>query len=409
MIQTAAPSIADPVAIGTEITVGPVTLRVEQAIVADGTATVANTNAQSDAPPDGLAYVLANVTVRNNGQDMLALSATDFATTATDGVLRRCPSVALPDPPFNVALAPSEIFSGWTGGLVNDVSNVVMIFDPAISAGTRFAGVFALTDGAALPALDTAAVEPSDVGSSIDAPAGLGETVRTELWELTVNDSIGVGTYYDISDYRVGALGAPDADGWGSLGSALGLDLTIRNISGSPQFFSWTALELIDTNGEPWDHLLAMTQPLPPASIELLPGATANGWYGILVQPWATTSLLRFRDSILTDDFRFISLDGTSGSAQQAEAESQSAEAAEPAEPLDIAPGDIVEVGGDPLNLRSDAMTDGDLVMELAPGTQLAITGDVIEADGYRWRQVEVVETGESGFIVEDFITPIGQ
>ena len=406
MIQTAAPSIANPVAIGTETTVGPLTLRVESAIVADGTATVANTSAQSEPPPEGLAYVLANVTVRNDGQDILALSVTDFATTATDGILRRCPSIALPDPPFNVALAPGEMFTGWTGGLVNDVSNVVMVLDPALSIGTRFSGVFALTDGAALPALDTAGAEPTDTGTSIEAPAAIGETVRTELWELTVNDSIGVDTYYNISDYRVGALGAPDADGWGSLGSALGLDLTIRNISGSTQFFSWTALELIDTNGEPWDHLLAMTQPLPPASVELLPGATTNGWYGILVQQWATTNLLRFRDSKLTEDFRYISLDGTSG-ATQSDAGPQNEEPMQPTEPLSVAPGDIVEVGSDPLNLRSDASTDGELVTELAPGTQLAITGDVVEADGYRWRAVEVVDSGESGFIVEDFVVPI--
>ena len=64
MIQT---TIAAPTPLGTDVAAGPLTLRLEEAIVADGTSTVANTNPQSEAPPEGLAYVLARFTVTNTG------------------------------------------------------------------------------------------------------------------------------------------------------------------------------------------------------------------------------------------------------------------------------------------------------------------------------------------------------
>jgi len=406
MTQITAPTLATPVPIGTDVTVGPLTLRVEEAITAEGTATVANTNGQNDAPPSGLQYVLARVTVTNAGQQVQVISASDFPVASTDGVLRRCPSIALPDPPLDVALAPGETFTGWTGGLANDVANVVMLFDPAMPVGTRYAAAFALTDGATLPTYEQPPTEPSDVGASLEAPAGVGETVRTAIWEVTVNNSIDSDSYYEASDYRVRALGAPvpgDPESW----QAIGLDVTIRNISPTPQFFSWTALELIDTNGEPWDHLLAMTQPHPPISIELLPGATANGWYGIWLQPWATTSLLRLRDSKLTEEFRYISLDGTAGATAQTPTEPEPDDGT-PSEPLNLGPGDGAQVGADPVNLRSEPSTSGQIVSELPPGTQITVSGDAVEGDGYRWYPVEVADTGQSGFVVEDYIEPAG-
>lgn len=410
MIQTEQATIATPVAIGEETSAGPFMMRVEEAIIADAGAMIASVSDQNNDAPEGLSYILANIAVGNNGEQPLSLSVTDFPVTGTDGVLRRCPSLALPDPPLNVLLGPGEVFSGWVAGLVNDLANVVMLFDPAVSVGPRYAATVALTDGATLPTFDAGNTGSNDAGTSVDAPAGLGEPVRTTSWELTVAESIGVDTFYEISDYRVGALGAPRANGWEGLGSAIGLDVTIRNVDRIPRFFSWTALELTDEQGIPWDHLLAMTQPLPPASVELLPGASATGWYGILLQPWATTSLLRFRGSVIDDDARFISLDGTTGqSSDSDDSATPESDVTDTIVELDLAPGDLVQVGDDPLNLRSDASVDGDIVVELDPGTQLAVTGELIEADGYRWYPVEVVDSGETGFIADRFVIPVDE
>ncbi len=399
MIQTA---IAAPAPLGTDVAAGPLTLRLEEAVVADANATVANTNTQNNEPPAGLAYALARFTVTNTGGTSVSVTVADFATTGTDGVLRRCPSIALPADPLNALIAPGESATGWTAGLVNDTSSVVMLFDPAIAQGERYAATFALTDGAALPAFDTAG-EPTDAGATLEAPASIDQPVRTAVWEVTVHDAIDSDRYYEISDYRVGALGTPppnDPNSW----QALGLDITVRNVAATPQFFSWTALELVDTNGEPWDHLLAMTQPLPPASVELLPGASTRGWYGIWLWPWATTSLLRFSDSRLRDDFRYISLDGTAGASQPAAPQ----EPTPTPEPLNLAPGDTAQVGADKLNLRSEASTGGDIVAELEPGTRVAITGEPIAAENHTWYPVEVIETGKTGFVAEGFLVPAG-
>ena len=399
MIQT---TIAAPTPLGTDVAAGPLRLRLEEAIVADGTSTVANTNQQSEAPPEGLAYVLAHFTVTNTGDQRVSVTVADFASTGTDGVLRRCPSIALPADPLNATLDPGASVTGWTAGLVNDTASVVMLFDPAIAQGERFAATFALTDGATMPTFDTAG-EPTDVGATLEAPAGIDQAVRTAIWEVTVHDAIDSNRYYEISDYRVQALGTPvpnDINSW----QALGLDITVRNVAATPQFFSWSGLELIDTNGEPWDHLLAMAQPLPPASVELLPGASTRGWYGIWLWPWATTNLLRFRASRLSDDVRYISLDGTAGASEAAAPREPTPTPA----PLNLAPGDTAKVGADKLNLRNEASTGGDIVAELEPGTTVAITGEPVVAESYTWYPVEVVDTGKTGFVAEGFLVPAG-
>jgi hypothetical protein len=401
MTQT---TIAAPTPLGTDVAAGPLTLRLEEAIVADGNATVANTNQQNAEPPEGLAYVLARFTIANGGSQRANITVSDFPATGTDGILRRCPSIALPADPLNATIEPGASVTGWTASLLNDDSNEVMLIDPAVAQGERYAASFALTDGAALPAFDPAG-DPTDAGSTLEAPAGIDEPVQTAIWEVTVHDAIDSDAYYEISDYRVRALGAPDPNdpmSW----QAVGLDLTVRNVAATPQFFSWSGLELIDTDGEPWDHLLAMTQPLPPASVELLPGASTRGWYGIWLWPWATTGLLRFRDSKLSDDFRYISLDGTAGATRPATSQQQNPTPAP--EPLDLAPGDLAEVGADPLNLRSEASTGGDIVAELKPGTQVAITGEPVEAENFTWYPIEVVDTGQAGFVAEGFLVPAG-
>lgn len=406
MIQTEPANIADPVAIGVEVTAGPFVMRVDEAIIADAGAMIADISEQNNDAPEGLSFVLASITVGNTGSQPLPISVTDFPMTGTDGVLRRCPSLALPDPSLNVLLQPDKVFTGWTAGLVNDLSNVITLFDPAISVGPRFAATAALTDGAALPTFETTDDGPNDVGTSIEAPASLGEAVRTDAWDITITETVGSDIYYELSDYRVRALGPPvgGSDSW----LALGLDITIKNASNTPNFFSWTALELVDDGGVPWDHLLAMTQPIPPASVELLPGASSTGWYGIWLQSWATTSLLRFTASVSQDDSRYISLDGTTGQlTSDSESATPEPNVTETLVDLDLAPGDIVQVGDDPLNLRGDASAEADVVVELDPGTQLAVTGDLIEAGGYRWYPVEVVETGETGFIADNFVTPV--
>jgi hypothetical protein len=89
------------------------------------------------------------------------------------------------------------------------------------------------------------------------------------------------------------------------------------------------------------------------------------------------------------------------------------AEAATPTpapEPVELKPGDTAEVADDPqslpLNLREEASTDSEIVDELEPGTEVKITGERVEADGHEWYPVEVVDSGDTGFVAAEYLVP---
>ncbi len=79
-------------------------------------------------------------------------------------------------------------------------------------------------------------------------------------------------------------------------------------------------------------------------------------------------------------------------------------------EPVDFAVGDIASVADDPLslplNFREEASTDSEIIAELDPGTEVEITGELVEADGYAWYPVKVVDSGETGFVVAEYLVP---
>lgn len=58
------------------------------------------------------------------------------------------------------------------------------------------------------------------------------------------------------------------------------------------------------------------------------------------------------------------------------------------------------------LNLR-DAPVDGNVIAELPLGTQLQITGDFTEAGQCDWWPVIVTQTGQAGFVIEQYIEPV--
>ncbi len=68
--------------------------------------------------------------------------------------------------------------------------------------------------------------------------------------------------------------------------------------------------------------------------------------------------------------------------------------------------GAVMQVGSDPLNLRSSASTGGDIVVELKPGARVTVTGEPVEADGYTWYPVKVIDTGMTGFVAADYLQP---
>jgi hypothetical protein len=59
------------------------------------------------------------------------------------------------------------------------------------------------------------------------------------------------------------------------------------------------------------------------------------------------------------------------------------------------------------VNLREGPTTDSASLGVLPSGTQLQVTGDFAEAGQCDWWPVTVTETGQSGFIIEEFIRPV--
>jgi len=58
--------------------------------------------------------------------------------------------------------------------------------------------------------------------------------------------------------------------------------------------------------------------------------------------------------------------------------------------------------------LRDGPTRDDDIIMVLAPGTELLRSGEPFESDDHFWIEVTEPESGESGFIRTDFLEPVG-
>ena len=61
------------------------------------------------------------------------------------------------------------------------------------------------------------------------------------------------------------------------------------------------------------------------------------------------------------------------------------------------------------VNLRDSPSTDGSIVTELPAGSQLQVTGPFSEAGQCDWWPVTVTETGQPGFVIEQYLQPVNQ
>jgi hypothetical protein len=390
MSQTQASAFAPAlVAPGTTVTAGPWQLTVTDVQLGDtATGTVLATNAGNDELPAGLTWALAYVVATNTSQQTLVINLTDFAGTGTDGILRRPPAMVAPQPSLQGRVEPGSSIEGWVPFQLNDTSNVLLWFNSPFLGGDWADAWFALTDGATVPAFDPVPQDPGN-GLSPDAPASLGSTVRAGDFDVAILDHISGQAVYDIADFGLRALGLDYASTWHAF------YVRVTNVSNRPAFFSTTALRVTDPTGEPWDHLMALTPPQPDAARELLPGATREGWAAIDLAAWASLDRIRVMPFPAADEARYITLSGDAVAAQPT-----------PEPVQDFGAGDVVELTDTPVNLRTEADVNGEIVAELDGTSTLTISGDKIEADGYTWYPVTVDASGEQGFVVANYLAP---
>lgn len=390
MTRLQAPSFAPTITpTGETVTAGPWQITVSEVQLGDAAlGIITERNGGNEPAPEGLAWALAYVNATNTSDQGLVINVTDFAGTGTDGVLRRTPAMVAPDPVLQGPVGAGASIEGWVPFYVNDTSNVLMRFDSPFLGGNWADAWFALTDGATIPTFDPIP-EDSGLGTAPESPARFGETVRAGDFDVAVLDHISGQAVFDIAEFGLRALGAESSGTWHAFWTR------VTNVSDRPAFFPFTALRIADTTGEPWDHLMALTPPLPDAARELLPGATREGWAAIDLMPWASLDLIRVQPSVVADEPRYITFAGDPVAEQPA-----------PTPVQDFSSGDVVELADTPVNLRAEASTSGEIVAELDGSSTLTITGDSVEADDYVWYPVTVDATGESGFVVANYLAP---
>lgn len=386
-------------ALGETATAGPWALTVTEVVSGDEAASrVAETNSGNPEAPTGLIYLLAHVRAENTGDATAILNLADFAATGTDGILRRAVSMAVPDPALQGTADAGGVLEGWIPLVVDDAAAATLLYDSAVLAGNWANAVLALADGAALPQFSPDAAPDENAGSDPGAPAVLNQAVRAGDWAVTILKTDQGQAIYEMSDYRLRALG----DSGDDVSTWYGVYAHVTNFGAHPAFFSPNALELVDETGEPWNSIMALTAPDPDLSREVLPGASREGWTVFQLRPFVANLMVRVMPSVVADAPRYVTLDG--GAGQTAAPTRESTEA----KPLGVAVGDTVTVNDSPVNLRKEPKADGEIVAELQKGTELAITGEPVEADGYRWYPVTVSESGDAGYVVQDYITAAG-
>jgi hypothetical protein len=80
------------------------------------------------------------------------------------------------------------------------------------------------------------------------------------------------------------------------------------------------------------------------------------------------------------------------------------AETENPCANLPVYTAGTIVVTSDEVNLRPGPTTDGEPITTLAAGTRAQITGEFAEAGQCDWWPITVVDTGQSGFVREDFL-----
>lgn len=383
--------------------IGPWSMTLADVVLGDeAKARIAEWSAANAEAPLGLAYAIALVAVENTGSTPSSISLADFRSVGADGMLRRTPAVVVGEGAMRGMVAPGDVLEGWIPLVVDDPSVATLWFESTTLGGNWGGAVFALTPSSAVPEFPIPPVTSSDLGASPDAPAELGQPVSTGGWAITLERILEGQDIYDMADFNLRALGdssPADIPSWFAVyGSVI-------NSSDWPAHFSSSMLEVADASGESWDHILALTPPSPDLSCDLLPGASHAGWAAFERKDYdqdgildSVVAMIRAQPSRISDEPRYIRIADIPDTAS----DELPAEASPEARRFE--PGDVVVVSGDPVNLRAAASMTGEIVAELPVGTQLTVSGAPIEADGYQWFPVEVNETGETGYVVQDYL-----
>lgn len=390
-----APSRVSPSPSDQPVTAGPWTFTVSEILTGDDAAAkVAAASGDNRAPADGLQYVAVHLSATNNSAQAYELSEDDFGVTGGDNLVRRFDGVTIaPDPALDGTVQPGASLDGWIVAEAGaGEGNLMLIYDSTSLGGAWADAIIALIPGATIADRDGRGEKTDTVGREIGNPAKLNQRVVTREWAFTVEQVLEGQDVYNLfppEDYRTTALGDTDAAGlpyW----VAIKVTITNNRAGGEMAFLPPTAFTAVDSGGNPIDDVLWLTPPSPDTTGDSFPGGTREGWVLFSLPVGQSLDLVRFQPYSTDEDVRYITL----GNASQA------------VDPnITFTAGETVIVTDDEVRMRAEASVDAKIVATLAKGTALEVTGDVVEADGYRWYPVKDPKTGSTGYVVVNYLS----
>lgn len=394
--------LAAPSPLQTEVTAGPWRLTVQEVVTGDeANNLVTGASPANQAPADGLTYVVAKVLATNAGTVPYRVDGGDFAIVGSSGIARRGPYIIAPDPALDGTVEPGQSLEGWiVGAAASEDQGLILLFDSVTLTGDWADTAVALTDGAALAPVEARTMELNRTGRDAGDPAGFDTPVATRDWVIELiavkqgADTLGL---FPQSDYRTTALESGKA---GSSATWIGFQVRITNnrTGGQPAFLPPTAFTLADIEGNPNPDLSWLSAPNPDASGSYFPGASREGWILFdTVSPLDSpdVSLLRFQPYRSDDDPRYFTWGGGGTSTPS-----------EPPFEGTLETGTAVSTTEDLVRMRDAPSTDGEIVDEMPIGTGLTVTGPPEEGDGITWYPVENAESGDKGYVAQQFIEP---
>lgn len=403
MVIAPAADLAAPSPVQTEVAAGPWRLTVREVVTGDeANALVTGASPANQAPLDGSSYLAVKLLVTNAGTLPARIANGDFVVIDSQGIGRRFASVVAPDPALDGTVEPGASLEGWiVGGAPAGDEQLVLLFDSVTLTGDWADAAFALTEGAARAPVEARPVELNRAGRDIDDPAGFATVVATRDWAvelLEVVHGADVAALFPESDYRTTALVSNDPSS-AATWLAFRVRVTNNRTDAQPAFLPPTAFTLADSQGSPNPDLSWLTSPHPDVFGSYAPGASREGW---VVFDTASSvyvpeiALLRFLPYRTDGDVRYFTWDGGAASVPS-----------EPSFEGTLETGRVVVTTEDLVRMRESPSTEADIVTEMAIGTELIVTGPPEEGDGLTWYPVEDRESGDAGYVAQQFIEPI--
>lgn len=389
---------------GTEFSAGPWKLTLSNLVRgADAAAQIAAVTDQNDPPEDGIDYLLFQVNATNIGTERIWIDYDDFAVFGASGIVRRSLEQLPPAPVLQAAVEPGQSASGLVVGAVeSDDASPVILFDSRLLTGFWADQVIATVAGGPFPAAPAQPVAANETGASPSAPAAANEVIVTDDWQVELLQAVFGQDVYELTDFRTQAVGDSDPS-YIPLWAAIQVQVTDNRSGSAVAHFPATAFSLSYSDGEEILDVSRLTPPLPDIAGDFLPGATRIGWAAFERPADFTGSLVRFQPYRTDAVVRYLTWGD--GSAPQNAGQTTAQQDVTPAAPTNtFATGDAVMTNESDVNLRASASTSADIIATLSEGTALAITGDPVEADGYTWYPVQDSATGNSGFVVANFL-----